>query len=92
MLNRHFQEFIELLDAHEVDYLIVGGYAVGVHGFPRYTGDLDVFVGISRENAEKILKVFEAFGFGDIGLSAAVFREREHPAPEYAGLAAMIIA
>lgn len=77
MLNKHFQEFIELLGAHEVDFLVVGGYAVGVHGFPRYTGDLDIFVGISRENAQKILKVFDAFGFGGIGLSEADFREKD---------------
>ena len=40
MLNKHFQEFIELLENRGVRYLIVGGYAVGLHGFPRYTGDL----------------------------------------------------
>ena len=46
MLNRHFQEFIELLEKRGVEYLVVGGYAVGFHGFPRYTGDLDVFIAI----------------------------------------------
>ena len=39
MLNRHFQEFIELLENQKVEYVLVGGYAVGFHGFPRYTGD-----------------------------------------------------
>jgi hypothetical protein len=42
MLNRHFQDFIELLARNKVRYLIVGGYAVGLHGFPRYTGDIDL--------------------------------------------------
>lgn len=50
-LNPDFLGFIELLEAEKVDYLIVGGYAVGLHGFPRYTGDIDFFVEISTENA-----------------------------------------
>jgi hypothetical protein len=77
MLNRHFQEFIELLEKHEVKYLVVGGYAVGFHGFPRYTGDLDVFIAISKENSEKILKVFDKFGFSDLDLKAEDFLEEE---------------
>ena len=77
MLNKHFQEFIELLEKHEVKYLVVGGYAVGFHGFPRYTGDLDVFIAISKENSEKILKVFGEFGFSDLGLRVDDFLEQE---------------
>ena len=42
MLHKDFKEFIELLIGHQVEYLIVGGYAVGAHGHPRYTGDLDI--------------------------------------------------
>ena len=77
MLNRHFQEFIELLEKHGVKYLIVGGYAVGFHGFPRYTGDLDVFIAISEKNSENILKVFDEFGFSELGLSTEDFLEKE---------------
>jgi hypothetical protein len=77
MLNKHFQEFIELLEKHGVEYLVVGGYAVGFHGFPRYTGDLDVFIGISEENSKRILKVFSDFGFSDLGLAATDFLEEE---------------
>ena len=77
MLNRHFQEFIELLESHGVKYLIVGGYAVGFHGFPRYTGDLDVFIAISEENAKRIIEVFEKFGFPDLGLTEKDFLEEE---------------
>ena len=40
-LNEDFLEFIRLLENQEVDYLIIGGYAVALHGFPRYTGDID---------------------------------------------------
>jgi predicted nucleotidyltransferase len=67
-LNKDFQEFIALLEARGVDYLVVGGYAVGLHGFPRFTGDLDFFVAISEANAAKLMEVFADFGFGDIGL------------------------
>lgn len=77
MLNKHFREFIELLEAHGVRYLVVGGYAVGFHGFPRYTGDLDIFIGISEENSKKIIEVFTAFGFPDLGLTASDFLEEE---------------
>ena len=68
-LNEDFRAFIGLLESEEVDYLIVGGYAVAIHGFPRYTGDIDFFVAINEGNAGKLLRVFAEFGFGDIGLS-----------------------
>jgi len=77
MLNKHFQEFTRLLEKHGVEYLIVGGYAVGFHGFPRYTGDMDVFVGISEANSRKIIQVFSDFGFADLGLTEADFLEEE---------------
>lgn len=77
MLNRHFHEFIELLGRNSVRYLIVGGYAVGLHGFPRYTGDIDVFIAVSEENARLVLKTFSDFGFGDMGLTEKDFLEEE---------------
>ena len=77
MLNRHFQEFIELLEKQNVRYLLIGGYAVGFHGFPRYTGDLDVFIAIDSENAEKLLRVFGLFGFSDLGLEVNDFLEKD---------------
>ena len=75
MLNKHFQDFLGLLEKHNVEYVIVGGYAVGVHGFPRYTGDMDVFVGISVENARRLVDVFNEFGFESLGLKASDFLE-----------------
>lgn len=69
MLPAPLKEFVVVLDAHEVDFLIVGGYAVAVHGFPRYTGNLDIFVAVNPRNAEKLVAVFSAFGFGDMGLT-----------------------
>ena len=77
ILNRHFREFIELLAKHKVEYLVVGGYAVGLHGFPRYTGDLDIFVAISKDNAARLVKVFSDFGFSDLGLKETDFLEEE---------------
>jgi hypothetical protein len=72
-LNQDFREFIELLGSEGVQYLIVGGYAVALHGFPRYTGDIDFFVAINPANAEKLLRVFCRFGFGEIGLTSQDF-------------------
>ena len=62
-LDRDFKEFLALLAANKVDYLIVGGYAVAFHGHPRYTGDIDIWVKPSQENAAKLRKALEGFGF-----------------------------
>ena len=74
-LNQEFREFIGLLEKHAVEYLIVGGYAVAFHGFPRYTGDIDFFVAVSESNATRLLAVFEEFGFGNIGIEKADFQQ-----------------
>jgi len=76
-LNQDFQEFVELFVAHEVEFLIVGEYALAAHGHPRYTKDLDVWVWIGTENASKIITAIEEFGFGDLGLTAADFQDPE---------------
>lgn len=67
-LNKDFKEFIKLLNDNQVKYLIVGGYAVGFHGYPRYTKDLDIWILVSEENAENILKALHQFGFSGVGL------------------------
>ena len=77
MLSKDFKEFIELLNEHEVRYLVVGGYAVAFHGYPRYTKDLDVWIELSPENADKIIKALEKFGFGSMGLKPKDFLESE---------------
>ena len=56
MLSKDFKEFIELLNENSVKYLVVGGYAVALHGHPRYTKDLDVWIELSPDNAVRILK------------------------------------
>jgi predicted nucleotidyltransferase len=73
MLSQDFKEFIELLIKNNAEYLIVGGYAVGVHGHPRYTGDLDIWLNPTPENAEKILQSVNQFGFASFKLSEEDF-------------------
>jgi hypothetical protein len=73
ILNKDFREFIESLNANGVKYLIVGGYAVGMHGYPRYTKDLDIWLLVSEENANKIIKALSHFGMGAIGLKQEDF-------------------
>ena len=70
MLSKDFKEFIELLNENRVSYLVVGGYAVAFHGHPRYTKDLDVWIELSPDNADKILKALKEFGFGSLDLKS----------------------
>jgi hypothetical protein len=73
MFSQDFREFIELLIKNKVEYLIVGGYAVGIHGHPRYTGDLDIWLNPTPNNAELILKSVNEFGFSSYQLSTEDF-------------------
>ncbi len=66
MLTKDFREFIGLLDKNKVEYLVVGGYAVAYHGYPRYTGDLDIWFNPVKGNVEKILIALDEFGFGSL--------------------------
>lgn len=59
-----FKEFLKLLNDHEVDYLVIGGWPVIHYGYVRATGDLDVWIAMSSNNAKKVLKVLTDFGFG----------------------------
>ena len=68
MLNQDFKEFIQSLNDNGVRYLVVGGYAVALHGYPRYTKDMDVWVEMTAENASKIVKALNQFGFGSLDL------------------------
>ncbi|WP_013320616.1 hypothetical protein [Gloeothece verrucosa] len=73
MLNQDFKEFIQFLNVNQVHYLVVGGYAVAVHGYPRYTKDIDIWIEMSPENAENLLHALEEFGFGSLGLQTGDF-------------------
>jgi len=68
VLSKDFKEFIALLNAHKVQYIVVGGYAVAFHGHPRYTKDIDFWVLPNPENGEKLLAVLRDFGFASLDL------------------------
>lgn len=74
-LHADFKDFLSLLSAHRVDYLLIGGYAVGYHGYPRATVDLDVWVARTPENAMRVVAALRAFGFTDPVLTPALFLE-----------------
>ncbi len=64
---------MRLLNAHSVRYLVVGGYAVAMHGHPRYTGDLDIFVDTTNANASALVDAYREFGFDLPGLTPELF-------------------
>jgi hypothetical protein len=72
-LASDFKEFLRLLRAHGVEYLLIGGWAVGYHGYPRSTADLDIWISVSPANAERVVKVLSDFGFDVPELSVALF-------------------
>jgi hypothetical protein len=72
-LPQDFKEFLLLLNVHRVEYLLVGGYAVGYHGYPRATVDLDIWVAVTPINASRLVEVFREFGFDVEELTADLF-------------------
>lgn len=72
-LPEDFREFLRLLNDHGVEYLLIGGYAVGYHGYPRTTADLDVWVAIDSSNATKLVDVFSDFGMRSAELNPTLF-------------------
>lgn len=72
-LPQDFKEFLSLLNDHRVDYLLIGGYAVGYHGYPRATGDIDVWIARDPENARRVVAALDAFGFGRTAVSEDLF-------------------
>ena len=63
-IHNDFKELLELFNASDIEYVIVGGYALAAHGAPRTTGDIDLLVKPSRENATRVLRTLEQFGIG----------------------------
>jgi len=74
-LQKEFKELFASLNARRVEYLVVGAYAMAFHGIPRFTGDLDVFVRPTPQNAKRLLAALEDFGFGSLGLTADDFSQ-----------------
>ncbi len=67
MVNRKltddFREFLKFLEEEKVEFLIIGGFAVGFHGHPRTTGDMDIWIAMTAENAKRVVKALYRFGF-----------------------------
>ncbi len=78
ILNENFIEFIELLNKHEVKYVMVGGWAVIFEGYSRNTADIDFFVEISQENAKKMMQVLKEFWGSTIGFTEDDFLKEEN--------------
>jgi predicted nucleotidyltransferase len=72
-----FKEFLQLLNSRQVEYLLIGGYAVGYYGYPRATADMDIWIAIEPENAVKVVKTLQEFGFGVEELTPDLFLEEE---------------
>jgi hypothetical protein len=72
-LTADFKEFLQSLNARGVEYLVIGGHAVAFHGYPRATADLDVWIAISRENADRIVAALQDFGFSVPDLDCQLF-------------------
>ena len=69
-----FRDLLELFNRHQVEFMLVGGYALAFHGAPRYTGDMDIFVHTSSTNAMRIMEALNEFGFGSAGLTPEDFQ------------------
>jgi len=74
-LQKDLLEFVRLLLSEKVEFVLVGGYALAIHGAPRFTEDIDFLIHISPKNADRLVKVIDQFGFGDLGLTASDFLE-----------------
>jgi hypothetical protein len=72
-IQKDFRELLELFNAHKVEYIVVGGYALAFHGAPRFTGDIDLLVKPDSKNAGRILAALKEFGFGSLNLCESDF-------------------
>ena len=72
---KDLREFIASLNSHGVEYVVVGAHAVAFHGRPRYTGDLDLLLRPTQENAARIQHTLVAFSFASLGLQGGDFLE-----------------
>ena len=74
-VQKDFKELLGLFNGHNVEYIIVGAYALAFHGVPRFTGDIDIFVKASPENSQRILSALIDFGFGSLNLTTEDFQK-----------------
>lgn len=71
-----FKEFLQLLNSNGVEYLLVGGFSVGYYGYPRATGDIDVWINTSQENVANVTKALVEFGFDAANVNPQSFRRK----------------
>lgn len=71
--QKDFEDFISLCNDYELEYLVIGGFAVSIHGYPRTTKDLDICINKTEENAKKVLAILKDFGFGSLNLKLEDF-------------------
>ena len=71
-----FKEFLRLLNAYKVEYLLIGGYAVNYHGYPRATADMDIWVAVHPANADRLVAALREFGFDLPDLSPELFLQQ----------------
>ena len=76
-LPQDFREFLKLLEDEKVNYILIGGYAVGCYGYPRATADMDIWIEVSRENAARTVTALRRFGMDVPDLSMELFLERD---------------
>lgn len=75
MVEKDYEELLQLFNKNGVRYFIIGAYAVAFYAIPRYTKDIDILIDINPKNVENILKALREFGFGNIGLASEDFTE-----------------
>lgn len=78
VLPQDFKEFLNLLKAKNIQYLLIGGYAVGYHGYPRATNDMDIWIAIDPNTAEKMIHALKEFGFDTPQLSKELFLKKNN--------------
>jgi len=78
IFEKDFIDFIELLNIHQVEYMVVGAHALAFHGRPRHTGDLDIWIKPSLANAQKMVDVLKDFGFDSLGLTKEDFLKENY--------------
>lgn len=76
-LPKDFKEFLKLLRSKGIEYLIVGGYAVGLYGYPRATGDIDIWVAINENNALNLVDAMKEFGFKSSDINKDLFLKKD---------------
>lgn len=74
--EKDYEEFLELLNKHDIRYCIIGAFALAFHARPRYTKDMDILVEATNDNAKRLLAALREFGFGSLNLSVEDFSSK----------------